>query len=111
MLLIRFIFFFNDTATTEIYTLSLHDALPIYVAMCDVSEAAMAETKRLCEVEKLPRGLRVTTHVADVAIEDHLKRFRDQLAERSEEHTSELQSRQYLVCRLLLEKKKINLLT
>src|SRR6185295_14262874 len=51
------------------------------VAMCDVSEAAMAETKRLCEVEKLPQGLRVTTHVADVSIEDHLKRFRDELAE------------------------------
>ncbi len=51
------------------------------VAMCDVSEAAMAETKRLCESEKLPQGLRVTTHVADVAIEDHLKRFRDELAE------------------------------
>jgi NAD(P)-dependent dehydrogenase (short-subunit alcohol dehydrogenase family) len=49
--------------------------------MCDVSEAAMAETKRLCEVEKLPQGLRVTTHVADVSIEDHLKRFRDELAE------------------------------
>jgi NAD(P)-dependent dehydrogenase (short-subunit alcohol dehydrogenase family) len=51
------------------------------VAMCDVSEAAMAETKRLCELEKLPQGLRVTTHVADVSIEDHLKRFRDELAE------------------------------
>src|SRR5881227_2785007 len=51
------------------------------VAMCDVSEAAMAETKRLCEVEKLPQGLRVTTHVADVSIEDHLRRFRDELAE------------------------------
>jgi NAD(P)-dependent dehydrogenase (short-subunit alcohol dehydrogenase family) len=51
------------------------------VAMCDVSAAAMAETKRLCEVEKLPQGLRVTTHVADVAIEDHLKRFRDEIAE------------------------------
>lgn len=51
------------------------------VAMCDVSEAAMAETKKLCEAEKLPQGLRVTTHVADVAIEDHLKRFRDELME------------------------------
>src|SRR6478672_2653178 len=51
------------------------------VAMCDVSEAAMAETKQLCELEKLPQGLRVTTHVADVSIEDHLKRFRDELAE------------------------------
>jgi len=51
------------------------------VAMCDVSEAAMAETKALCEADKLPQGLRVTTHMADVAIEDHLKRFRDELAE------------------------------
>jgi NAD(P)-dependent dehydrogenase (short-subunit alcohol dehydrogenase family) len=51
------------------------------VAMCDVSAAAMAETKRLCEVEKLPQGLRITTHVADVAIEDQLKRFRDEIAE------------------------------
>jgi len=51
------------------------------VAMCDLSEAAMAETKRLRETEKLPQGLRVTTHVADVSIEDHLTRFRDELTE------------------------------
>ena len=51
------------------------------VAMCDVSADAMAETKRLCEVERLPQGLRVTTHVADVSIEDQLQRFRDELAE------------------------------
>jgi NAD(P)-dependent dehydrogenase (short-subunit alcohol dehydrogenase family) len=51
------------------------------VAMCDVSAEAMAETKRLCEAEKLPQGLRVTTHLADVSIEDQLKRFRDELAE------------------------------
>src|ERR1700756_869895 len=51
------------------------------VAMCDVSEAAMAETKTLCKADKLPQGLRITTHVADVAIEDHLKRFRDELAD------------------------------
>jgi NAD(P)-dependent dehydrogenase (short-subunit alcohol dehydrogenase family) len=51
------------------------------VAMCDVSAEAMAETKRLCEVEKLPQGLRVTTHIADVSIEDELKRFRDELSE------------------------------
>ena len=51
------------------------------VAMCDVSASAMAETKRLCEVEKLPQGLRITTHIADVSIEDELKRFRDELAE------------------------------
>ncbi len=51
------------------------------VAMCDVSAEAMAETKRLCETEKLPQGLRVTTHIADVSIEDQLKRFRDELVE------------------------------
>lgn len=51
------------------------------VAMCDVSVEAMAETKRLCEAEKLPQGLRVTTHVADVSIEAHLQRFRDELLE------------------------------
>jgi len=51
------------------------------VAMCDLSAEAMAETKRLCEVEKLPQGLRITTHVADVSIEDHYKRFRDELIE------------------------------
>ena len=49
------------------------------VAMCDVSAENMAETKRLCEVEKLPQGLRVTAHIADVSIEDQLKRFRDEL--------------------------------
>ncbi len=51
------------------------------VAMCDVSAEAMAETRSLCEVEKLPQGLRITTHVADVSIEDQLTRFRDELAE------------------------------
>jgi NAD(P)-dependent dehydrogenase (short-subunit alcohol dehydrogenase family) len=54
------------------------------VAMCDVSPEAMAETKRLCESEKLPQGLRVTTHVADVSIEDHYKRFRDELIEQQQ---------------------------
>ena len=51
------------------------------VAMCDVSAEAMVETRRLCEVERLPQGLRVTTHVADVSIEDQLIRFRDEIAE------------------------------
>ena len=51
------------------------------VAMCDISESAMTETRRLCEVERLPQGLRITTHVVDVAIEDQLKRFRVELAE------------------------------
>jgi hypothetical protein len=51
------------------------------VAMCDVSAEAMAETKQLCEIEKPPQGLRVTTHIADVSIEHELKRFHDELAE------------------------------
>ena len=51
------------------------------VAMCDVSAENMAETRRLCEIEKLPQGLRVTTHIADVSIEDQLERFRDELME------------------------------
>ena len=51
------------------------------VAMCDVSASAMAETKRLCEVERLPQGLRITTHVADVADEKQLQRFADEVAD------------------------------
>lgn len=51
------------------------------VAMCDVSMANMAETKRLCEVERLPQGLRITTHVADVSDEAQMQRFRDEVAE------------------------------
>src|SRR5687767_15417215 len=78
-----FFFFFNDTATTEIYTLSLHDALPIFG--CD----ALRRHDQIALV--LPVG--VVDHDHDAAL-------------RSEEHTSELQSLAYLVCRLLLEKKK-----
>src|SRR5215203_3320707 len=70
-----FFFFFNDTATTEIYTLSLHDALPI-------GSRPAARTWSPAQITSC------------------------RIAIRSEEHTSELQSRQYLVCRLLLEKKK-----
>src|ERR1035437_6791398 len=70
------VFFFNDTATTEIYTLSLHDALPIWTP--------------------LPGGKSLSPRPA---------RNRRRGRSRSEEHTSELQSRQYLVCRLLLEKR------
>src|SRR3712207_8286898 len=83
-----FFVFFNDTATTEIYTLSLHDALPILVE----------RLFRPVFIDPLPRRDR--------------RRFDELMAmsalfdgARSEEHTSELQSRQYLVCRLLLEKK------
>src|SRR5258705_6178871 len=77
-------FFFNDTATTEIYTLSLHDALPI----------------------SLPRsGEACTLHTYLVVKEDSWQLF-GFVNGRSEEHTSELQSLRHLVCRLLLEKKK-----
>src|SRR2546422_3457140 len=81
-------FFFNDTATTEIYTLSLHDALPI---------SAMARG-----VTRLS-GIRARAESANDALA--VFAWRRRIA-RSEEHTSELQSRLHLVCRLLLEKKK-----
>src|SRR2546429_6961561 len=79
-------FFFNDTATTEIYTLSLHDALPI----CRI--AGRPDHQDGVRARGLDRGRRRGRHRPVRA--------------RSEEHTSELQSRLHLVCRLLLEKKK-----
>src|SRR3712207_8118583 len=102
------IFFFNDTATTEIYTLSLHDALPICGGLrgrkCDVSTAFLLTT--LVVVATPGTGV-LYTLAAGLA---HGARASVVAAAgctlRSEEHTSELQSRQYLVCRLLLEKKK-----
>jgi NAD(P)-dependent dehydrogenase (short-subunit alcohol dehydrogenase family) len=54
------------------------------VAMCDVSAQAMAETKRLCEIERLPQGLRITAHVADVSDEVQVLRFRDEAASQQE---------------------------
>src|SRR3712207_6872539 len=88
-----FFFFFNDTATTEIYTLSLHDALPISSA---VPRCLRLEHHRLGAALRLNLAERVRGLVAG----------KIEVVDRSEEHTSELQSRQYLVCRLLLEKKK-----
>src|SRR5438477_2035994 len=82
-------FFFNDTATTEIYTLSLHDALPILAVQHQ--PFCLGRDARL---DHLPNGFRVP---------DGRKK---RLVNRSEEHTSELQSHVNLVCRLLLEKKK-----
>src|SRR5438045_8400152 len=78
-------FFFNDTAPTEIYTLSLHDALPIF------------ERLRLVDVITEPRA-RMAAKGQELPALYHPRR--------SEEHTSELQSLRHLVCRLLLEKKK-----
>src|SRR3712207_9085803 len=78
-------FFFNDTATTEIYTLSLHDALPICHRSRPPSRPSRRPSRRSRRPSRPPRP--------------------PSRPSRSEEHTSELQSRQYLVCRLLLEKK------
>src|SRR5687767_15250028 len=83
--LIYLFFFFNDTATTEIYTLSLHDALPIY------PRAARCRRRARSPAGRPAAGCR---------------RSPGRATHRSEEHTSELQSLAYLVCRLLLEKKK-----
>src|SRR3712207_8264180 len=83
------VFFFNDTATTEIYTLSLHDALPIFpyrVKLLAAGDTGFASAKTY-DLEVYAPGVDKWLEVG------------------SEEHTSELQSRQYLVCRLLLEKK------
>src|SRR3712207_8803631 len=96
VLLIVF-FFFNDTATTEIYTLSLHDALPIFVTEEGRIRMAYPETTFTYRPPQAS-WLRVVFR----------KGKRRPRPARSEEHTSELQSRQYLVCRLLLEKKKKN---
>src|SRR3712207_8369682 len=90
-MLIKLLFFFNDTATTEIYTLSLHDALPIYGRRMSKSLGTGIDPLDL-----------VSEHGADATRYGLLKMSSTQ--DRSEEHTSELQSRQYLVCRLLLEK-------
>src|SRR3712207_7870891 len=98
----REIFFFNDTATTEIYTLSLHDALPI------------SGERRAGATDDLPDRVGNAgfgagpAELGDEGQQEHGVGVH-QAGARSEEHTSELQSRQYLVCRLLLEKKKNNI--
>src|SRR5258708_24035881 len=85
------IFFFNDTATTEIYTLSLHDALPIYLLFVSTLGGTPAMDH--------PRNLILADDNSQSTIVE------DYAGGRSEEHTSELQSPDHLVCRLLLEKK------
>src|SRR3712207_8125396 len=96
-------FFFNDTATTEIYTLSLHDALPIYGPSTSMSSAETAGM--FTAVETTPPVSAATTCSA---VWTPARACASAVLARSEEHTSELQSRPYLVCRLLLEKKKIH---
>src|SRR3712207_7490742 len=98
-----YFFFFNDTATTEIYTLSLHDALPILLLIIlEESILRMLVSPAVVWV-RLP----ASAQPASTTISNS-KLFKTSMLLRSEEHTSELQSRQYLVCRLLLEKKKKN---
>src|SRR3712207_9011521 len=94
-----FIFFFNDTATTEIYTLSLHDALPILIIL----RPAIIESSHREPFPGWIQGSRMADPIIMAYAKGVLREF-----PRSEQHTSELQSRQYLVCRLLLEKKKTN---
>src|SRR3712207_7586641 len=104
IILAWYICFFNDTATTEIYTLSLHDALPI-------SPRVAHAPRPLVRLDRCAEG---NTQGDRAALDHHptsapCRRCCPWAHRRSEEHTSELQSRQYLVCRLLLEKKKKNL--
>src|SRR3712207_9438715 len=94
-------FFFKDTATTEIYTLSLHDALPISGAN---GTNAMTVTGSVANINAALQGLSYLPS-SNYSGGDTLTINTSDLGARSEEHTSELQSRQYLVCRLLLEKK------
>src|SRR3712207_8047963 len=94
-------FFFNDTATTEIYTLSLHDALPIsHTLVCPVRDHDSSSQLSFPSSPGLGIGLKLQTRFPVLTSKACTS------PGRSEEHTSELQSRQYLVCRLLLEKKK-----
>src|SRR3712207_9230890 len=98
---VNIFFFFNDTATTEIYTLSLHDALPI--------PSLSLIRRELGRNARGGRGVRVLEarwSLGYTRKRGTQSRGAWRVRRRSEEHTSELQSRQYLVCRLLLEKKK-----
>src|SRR3712207_7172495 len=90
------VFFFNDTATTEIYTLSLHDALPISASIHDTCEPISPCGTRPVKMNLPSPDARLCNSESPVP---------SPTTRRSEEHTSELQSCQYLVCRLLLEKK------
>src|SRR5260370_5017372 len=93
------LFFFNDTATTEIYTLSLHDALPISPAR---TSSTPASTRSSMSGRSSPSTSATTSRVCSTGQTSRTS----SRPGRSEEHTSELQSHLNLVCRLLLEKKK-----
>src|SRR5258708_16444124 len=93
------VFFFNDTATTEIYTLSLHDALPIYAFHAVGIQVDDHLVPHVEPFRMMVHGLRDERDARHVAMNHHPECFNV----RSEEHTSELQSPDHLVCRLLLE--------
>src|SRR5258707_66757 len=99
----NFFFFFNDTATTEIYTLSLHDALPISTLPSGRSpgRSSCAPVSRRLALKSAAVKASPSSKFANLSIYGPPRH-----PDRSEEHTSELQSRQYLVCRLLLEEKQ-----
>src|SRR3712207_7046862 len=97
-------FFFNDTATTEIYTLSLHDALPILAFTA--TDEALARAYFTALNTALATGISPNIPVGNLILLQDAQVTSEGGLNRSEEHTSELQSRQYIVCRLLLEKKK-----
>src|SRR2546430_13002605 len=100
-----FFFFFNDTATTEIYTLSLHDALPIY-HLIGVFWGDKPQDDARHSLNQAVGTLR--PYMGEGGLDSDAAQVRlNPGAVRSEEHTSELQSQSNLVCRLLLEKKKI----
>src|SRR5205823_12175208 len=101
-ILLYLVFFFNDTATTEIYTLSLHDALPI-LTITILSKEDIGERAHPRWQARLASAGRPFACVEVIVADSD-----DRALPRSEEHTSELQSLAYLVCRLLLEKKKKN---
>src|SRR3712207_8295061 len=104
------LFFFNDTATTEIYTLSLHDALPISAQPLErLRQLLRGRVREAAGQADVADARPDHEGVADGGLRDAAAadgEVERRLGARSEEHTSELQSRQYLVCRLLLEKKK-----
>src|SRR5260370_28964122 len=99
------LFFFNDTATTEIYTLSLHDALPIYLYGGGREQAA-ARSRRRAHQAGDPRYAGGDDFGFGAAARPGGTQIRPRIEDRSEEHTSELQSHLNILCRLLLEKKK-----
>src|SRR3712207_8098314 len=101
-------FCLNDTATTEIDTLSLHDALPIYPNANSFQRFALGPRSNSTLLRSVKRGRAEDLNDVGVTLSSCPEEIQVRWPlGRSEEHTSELQSRQYLVCRLLLETKKI----